>query len=81
MEIDEQEAMDLELKYCERCGVLWLRTVGDEEVYCPACMPLMADLPPVRKRGGGERVIVHSDVDMEASFEELVLLCSEGGNA
>jgi hypothetical protein len=40
----------VELKYCERCGGLWLRLHGDEEVYCPECTPKMAELPP-RRRG------------------------------
>ena len=27
----------LELKYCERCGGLWLRPCGAAVVYCRAC--------------------------------------------
>jgi Zn-finger nucleic acid-binding protein len=41
----------LELKYCERCGGLWLRPAGAEHVYCSRCEPEMAELPAVvRKR-------------------------------
>lgn len=36
----------LELKYCERCGGLWLRPVGGGQVYCTACGRAMAELPP-----------------------------------
>ena len=36
---------EMELKYCERCGVLWLRTQGDSEVYCGSCRVHMADFP------------------------------------
>lgn len=41
-----------ELKYCERCGGLWLRPAGSDEPYCVRCAPLMAELPvaPVRRR-------------------------------
>jgi hypothetical protein len=38
--------LSLELKYCERCGGLWLRPVGGEQVYCVACGRAMAELPP-----------------------------------
>ena len=27
----------LELKYCERCGELWLRGAGGESVFCSRC--------------------------------------------
>jgi Zn-finger nucleic acid-binding protein len=36
----------LELKYCERCGGLWLRPRGDSEVYCGGCRLRMAEMPP-----------------------------------
>lgn len=38
-------ATELELKYCERCGGLWLRLQGDPEVYCVNCRTQMAELP------------------------------------
>jgi len=43
----------LELKYCERCGGLWLRPQGGEAVYCARCAEAIAELPPVTSRGGG----------------------------
>jgi hypothetical protein len=39
-------ALRLELKYCERCGGLWLRPTGGGQVYCAACGRAMAELPP-----------------------------------
>ena len=36
----------LELKYCERCGGLWLRPVGGGQIYCTGCGREMAKLPP-----------------------------------
>ena len=36
----------LELKYCERCGGLWLRPAGGGQVYCVACAQAMGELPP-----------------------------------
>jgi hypothetical protein len=34
-----------ELKYCERCGGLWLRPDGAAALYCSHCAHFMADLP------------------------------------
>jgi ribosomal protein S27AE len=33
------------LKYCERCGGLWLRPDGADTPYCPRCAAFMAALP------------------------------------
>jgi hypothetical protein len=41
--------LQFELKYCERCGGLWLRPVGGGQVYCVACGRAMAQLPPASK--------------------------------
>jgi hypothetical protein len=38
-----------QLKYCERCGSLWLRPDGVATPYCPACEHCVAALP-VRTR-------------------------------
>ncbi len=45
MEIDEMEIVQMELKYCERCGGLWMRPCGATSPYCPACDPWMSALP------------------------------------
>jgi len=37
MEIDELEIVQLELKYCESCGGLWLRPKGSQQVECASC--------------------------------------------
>jgi hypothetical protein len=48
--------VSLELKYCERCGGLWLRPVGGEQIYCVACGRAMAELPPADCEIGNSRV-------------------------
>ncbi len=48
--------LSLELKYCERCGGLWLRPVGGEQIYCVACGRAMAELPPAICEIGSPRV-------------------------
>ena len=40
----------LELKYCERCGGLWIRPQGGEEVYCGKCTKAIEELPPVKQK-------------------------------
>lgn len=40
----------VELKYCERCGGLWLRPQGGEGVYCPGCCVRLAGLPERKGR-------------------------------
>jgi hypothetical protein len=41
-----------ELKYCERCGGLWLRPTGGGQIYCRACSCALGDLPPVSHQPG-----------------------------
>ena len=51
MERLDDVLVPMELKYCERCGGLWFRAKDAAEVYCPGCVPQMADMPkPKRKR-------------------------------
>ena len=40
----------MELKYCERCGALWLRQAGGQESYCAVCFAQMEDAPRAKKR-------------------------------
>ena len=44
----------LDLKVCEGCGTLWLRTTGSDCNYCSGCTSRFAGFPsPAAKRGGG----------------------------
>jgi Zn-finger nucleic acid-binding protein len=52
------QKMTLELKYCERCGGLWLRPGGGAQIYCAACGREVAELPRASREvesGGGQR--------------------------
>ena len=40
-----KNALKMGLKYCERCGGLWLREHGSEQIYCPKCTPMMREMP------------------------------------
>jgi hypothetical protein len=35
----------IELKYCERCGGLWLRPAGTKGVFCASCHGILAAMP------------------------------------
>ena len=71
MELDPIEIVQLELKYCERCGSLWLRPIGARAVYCAACVPKIADLPAPAFIA----LPRHDDAPVPASWY------GEGGNA
>jgi hypothetical protein len=45
-----------QLKYCERCGGLWVRPDGTATLYCPACERLMATLP-LRTRRPDRKIV------------------------
>lgn len=45
-----EEKMSLELKYCERCGGLWLRPAGGGQIYCVSCARQIAEMPPASGR-------------------------------
>ena len=44
IEMEGQE-IQVELKYCERCGGLWLRLQGTTGVYCASCRVHLAAMP------------------------------------
>jgi ribosomal protein L37AE/L43A len=74
METPERKVLELELKYCERCGTLWLRLRGSDVVVCRACARALAGLtgwPAV----GNPRIERPEAALVESGF------WSEGGNA
>jgi hypothetical protein len=80
MEFEGLEIVRMELKYCERCGGLWMRTWGTEDVYCPACAVQMSDLPEVRRRRT-PLLLVNDRVEIKSQCEEWSAFFGEGGNA
>jgi len=80
MEIDHLNIVLLELKYCERCGGLWLRRSGSEDVLCESCAAPGPDLPGIF----GEphlRVALRTTIRVDGESREVVVMCGEGGNA
>ena len=41
----EGPEIQVELKYCERCGGLWLRPRGTDGVHCASCHARLAAMP------------------------------------
>jgi hypothetical protein len=69
----------LELKYCERCGGLWLRGKGSELVFCPSCAPKMAELPQLRGSGKSRPRMPKGapEFEIEGSVIELCAVTAE----
>jgi Zn-finger nucleic acid-binding protein len=42
--MESETYLKVEVKYCERCGGLWLRHAGSPQVYCAYCAPDMAEV-------------------------------------
>jgi hypothetical protein len=81
MEMLEIEIVELELKYCERCGALWLRPTGSSRVYCGSCAPKMAEIALPEERPIRAHLPIGDGGSFEATLEELAAICSVGGNA
>lgn len=81
MEIGDPEIVQLELKYCERCGGLWLRLRGAPDVYCTACAEEMLELPTLPQKTSKPRVPVNHKVEIKAQRAEVAVFCGTGGNA
>jgi len=75
---NEVEVLQLELKYCERCGGLWLRIRGIQEVYCSSCAAAMSEVAIGRKSKRPPRLPVR-DIDSQRSPISPMFL--KGGHA
>jgi hypothetical protein len=72
------EVIHLELKYCERCGGLWLRPQGSLVPYCAPCATEMACLPFPRKRRTRARLPVLRPA-AEGARPALQIIYGKGG--
>ena len=67
----EGSEIQVELKYCERCGGLWLRPQGTNGVYCGSCRACLAatpnpgEAPPRKARSRRKARARTSDVQRE----------------
>lgn len=74
MEASGSRLVRLELKYCERCGALWLRLRDSDTVLCGRCTKAMAGLP-AWQGGDSAEVTGGTELLVDSAF------WGEGGNA
>ena len=78
METFDSNAIQMELKYCERCGALWLRLRESDLVYCASCTVILAGIARgprfLQPRGASSR-------RDNAGPERTSMFWSERGNA
>ena len=79
MEGKEAAIIQLELKYCERCGGLFLRRLEVGEVYCANCAEQMVDPRWMRRAKIRPRLGLNSDG--RRLLEVIKPVSTEGGNA
>jgi hypothetical protein len=81
MKIEDPEVILLELKYCERCGALWLRPLGGLDIYCAPCDLEMLDLPSPRIVTSRPRLPGNHKVEGKAHSDDLSTFYGKEGNA
>ena len=74
MEPEEGEALQLELKYCERCGGLWLRLKGTQEIYCSSCAVALSEVAISRKSKRPPRLPVR-DINSQVAISMFAKGC------
>ena len=78
MELPDVDAIQMELKYCERCGALWLRLTGSDLIFCSRCSVILAGLardPRFREHRSSTTRSAEIEKKNNSAF------WSEGGNA
>ena len=82
MKIEDPEVIQLELKYCERCGALWLRLKGAQEICCAPCDLEMLDLPSPRRVTTRPRLPGNHKIEIKAQpGDDLPAFCGRGWTA
>jgi len=77
MEIDDVRITLLELKYCERCGGLWLRETGSDEVLCESCSARKNQFPGM----GSLRCALRTRINVDGEGRDVFVMCGAEGNA
>lgn len=78
--MEPENLIQLELKYCERCGGLWIRPLESENVYCATCAIAMMEVASSTKRKSSPRLPINRD-NSDHDRHGLILLNKRGGNA
>jgi hypothetical protein len=81
MQSSEWEIIQLELKYCERCGGLWLRRQGTDKSYCARCSAEMPEFPLRRHVRTRPRLPVNANPEIRGRFDVIRSNGGKGGKA
>src|SRR5207253_10188371 len=79
MEVEDPEVTQLELKYCEQCGALWLRLRGVQDVYCASCAVEIMELPAPSRIASKQRLPGNHKSDARFRRTEINVICGGGG--
>jgi Zn-finger nucleic acid-binding protein len=80
MEIDEVNVVLLDLKYCERCGGLWLRPQDCDDVLCASCAAQVTKLQS-GWRARNIQLALKTTIESGGETREVLVMCGDGGNA
>lgn len=72
------EITELELKCCERCGALWLRERGTDEIYCMPCRLRVGKFGILRKPKRQLASAIRKQLRLESQGMVLAVV-EEGG--
>src|SRR5208337_2017542 len=75
----EDSEIQVELKYCERCGGLWLRPQGADGVYCDSCRVRLAAMRNPRRQRPAKRAAAKR-ARKERRFKEKTFRARPGLN-
>jgi hypothetical protein len=53
--MNNMKYLRMDLKVCEGCGTLWLRTITSNGVYCRSCATRLSEFPAPRGRSRAGR--------------------------
>jgi len=81
MDASGGNVIQLELKYCERCGGLWLRRKGTDHNYCAPCTAATAECPARRRLPTRPRLPVKREPAMHGQLKVLHVMQREGREA
>ncbi len=81
MDSKQWEVVQLELKYCERCGGLWLRRKGATDVCCWSCLRAEPEFRFLRKTRHKPRLPVNHNGQGHPQLGLVPATGQPGGNA
>jgi len=81
METNGEKVIQLELKYCERCGGLWLRRKGADKTYCAKCAEETAEFPLRRRLSTRPRLPVNRGPEIHGQLELIRTVRQERSEA